>query len=53
MYEDYKKEFNEDKLWGKLKKAFSNNEINGTTIMQYAKKLKCEKKIKAIMEVMI
>lgn len=36
-----------------IKKAFSNNEIDGTTIMQYAKKLKCEKKIKTIMEVMI
>ena len=36
-----------------IKKAFSNNEIDGTNIMKYAKKLKCEKKIKAIMEVMI
>ena len=36
-----------------IKKAFSNNEIDGTTIMQYAKKLKCGKKIKAMMEVMI
>lgn len=36
-----------------IKKAFSNNEIDGTTIMQYAKELKCEKKIKAIMGVMI
>ena len=36
-----------------IKKAFLNNEIDGTTIIQYAKKLKCEKKIRAIMEVMI
>ena len=36
-----------------IKKAFSNNEIDGTTIMKYAKKLKCVKKIKAMMEVMI
>ena len=35
-----------------IKKAFSNNEIDGTTMIQYAKKLKCEKKIIAIMEVM-
>ena len=35
-----------------IKKAFSNNEINGTTMIQYAKKQKCEKKIRAIMEVM-
>lgn len=36
-----------------IKKAFSNNEINGTTMIHYAKKLRCEKKIRAIMEVMI
>ena len=36
-----------------IKNAFANNEINGITIIQYAKKLKCEKKITAIMEVMI
>ena len=36
-----------------IKNAFANNEINGTMLMQYAKKLKCEKKIKVIMEVMI
>ena len=36
-----------------IKKAFSNNEIDGSTIIQYSKKLKCEKKIRAIMEVMI
>ena len=36
-----------------IKKAFSNNEIDGAMVIQYAKKLKCEKKIRAIMEVMI
>ena len=36
-----------------IKNAFANNEIDGTILMQYAKKLKCEKKIKVIMEVMI
>ena len=36
-----------------IRKAFSDNEIDGAMKMQYAKKLKCEKKIKAIMEVMI
>ena len=36
-----------------IKNAFANNEIDGTTIIEYAKKLKCEKKIRAIMEVLI
>ena len=36
-----------------IKNAFVNNEINGTVIIEYAKKLKCEKKIRAIMEVLI
>jgi hypothetical protein len=36
-----------------IRHSFINGNINGTTIIQYAKKLKCEKKIKAIMEVMI
>ena len=36
-----------------IRKAFSDNKIDGTTIIQYAKKLKCEKKIKSILEVMI
>lgn len=36
-----------------IKNAFANNEIDGTTIIEYAKKLKCEKKIRVIMEVMI
>lgn len=36
-----------------IKNAFVNNEINGSTLMQYAKKLKCEKKVRAIIEVMI
>ena len=36
-----------------IRKAFSDNKIDGTTIIQYAKKLKCENKIKSIMEVMI
>ncbi len=36
-----------------IKKAFSNNEIDGATLIHYSKKLKCEKKIRAIMEVMI
>jgi predicted transcriptional regulator of viral defense system len=36
-----------------IRDSFINGNINGTTIIQYAKKLKCEKKIKAIMEVMI
>ena len=36
-----------------IKKAFLNNEIDGATAIKYAKKLKCEKKIRAIMEVLI
>lgn len=36
-----------------IKNAFANNEIDGTTLVKYAKKLKCEKKVRAIMEVMI
>lgn len=36
-----------------IKNAFASNAINGTTIIQYARKLKCEKKIRAIMEIMI
>lgn len=36
-----------------IKNAFAEGEIDGTTIMEYAKKLKCTKKIRAIMEVMI
>ena len=32
---------------------FLNNEIDGATAIKYAKKLKCEKKIRAIMEVLI
>ncbi|MBQ2937423.1 MAG: hypothetical protein IJE05_00830 [Clostridia bacterium] len=36
-----------------IKNAFANNDIDGTTIIQYAKKLKCERKIRTIMEVMI
>lgn len=36
-----------------IKSAFENNEIDGTKLIQYAKKLKCEKKVRTIMEVMI
>ncbi len=36
-----------------LRNCFQNNKINGSIIMDYARKLKCERKIKAIMEVMI
>ena len=36
-----------------IKNAFIDNEIDGSTLVQYAKKLKCEKKVRAIMEVMI
>lgn len=36
-----------------IKNAFANNEIDGAKLVQYAKQLKCEKKIRAIMEVMI
>lgn len=36
-----------------IKNAFAEGEIDGTTIIEYAKKLKCTKKIRAIMEVMI
>ena len=36
-----------------IKKAFLNNEIDGATAIKYAKKLKCEKKIRSIMEVLI
>lgn len=36
-----------------IRNAFIHNEIDGSTIIKYAKKLKCERKIKAIMEVMI
>ena len=36
-----------------IRESFINGNINVTTIIQYAKKLKCEKKIRAIMEVML
>lgn len=36
-----------------IRNAFAEGNINGSTIIQYAKKLKCEKKIRTIMEVMI
>ena len=36
-----------------IRNAFIHNEIDGPTIIKYAQKLKCERKIKAIMEVMI
>ena len=36
-----------------IKNAFANGEIDGTTIIEYSKKLKCERKIRIIMEVMI
>lgn len=35
-----------------IRKAFSNNDIDGSILIQYAKKLKCEKKIRVIMEVL-
>lgn len=36
-----------------IRNCFQNNKINGSIIMDYAKKLKCKEKIKSIMEVMI
>lgn len=36
-----------------IRNCFQNNKIDGTKIMEYSKKLKCERKIKAIMEVLI
>lgn len=36
-----------------IKNAFNIGNIDGLKLIQYAKELKCEKKIKAIMEVMI
>jgi len=36
-----------------LRDVFLNNKINGALIIDYAKKLKCEAKIKSIMEVLI
>lgn len=36
-----------------IRKSFLSHKINGDRILKYAKNLKCEKKIKAIMEVMI
>ena len=36
-----------------IRASFINRYIDGTTIIQYAKKLKCEKKIRTIMEVLI
>ena len=36
-----------------IRVLFINRYIDGTTIIQYAKKLKCEKKIRTIMEVLI
>lgn len=36
-----------------IKNVFENNEIDGAMLVNYAKRLKCEKKVRAIMEVMI
>lgn len=36
-----------------IRNTFLSNKINGTLIIDYAQKLKCEAKIKSIMEVMI
>ena len=36
-----------------IRNSFMHNKIDGTKIMEYAKKLKCEGKIRAIMEVLI
>lgn len=36
-----------------IRNCFQDNKINGTKIIEYSKKLKCERKIRAIMEVMI
>ena len=36
-----------------IRKSFLSYKINGERLLKYAKSLKCEKKIKAIMEVMI
>ena len=34
-----------------IRKAFANNEIESTVIIEYSKKLKCEKKIKTMIEI--
>lgn len=36
-----------------IRNCFANNKINGNMLIEFAKKLKCERKIKAIMEVLI
>ena len=36
-----------------IRRSFANNEIESTVIIEYSKKLKCEKKIRAIMELII
>ena len=36
-----------------IRNAFSNKEIDKSMIIEYAKRLKCEKKIRMIMEVFI
>lgn len=36
-----------------IRNCFFNNKINGTKLLEYAKMLKCERKVKSIMEVMI
>lgn len=36
-----------------IRNCFNQNKINGTRLIDYSKKLKCERKIKAIMEIMI
>ena len=36
-----------------IRTCFADNKINGTMLIEFAKKLKCERKIKAIMEVLI
>ena len=50
---DFEKSTIEEMINKIIKNAFANNEIDGAKLVQYAKKLKCEKKIIAIMEVMI
>lgn len=36
-----------------IRNAFLKNQINGSLLMDYAKKLKCEKKVRAITEVLV
>ena len=44
---------NADQVENEIRNAFSNKEIDKSMIIEYAKRLKCEKKIRMIMEVFI